>query len=72
MPGFRYCYSIDNITIPSTVINLGEYCLANLHQCQYIDFSNLSAVPTLGAAADITTEINSQVKIFVPTNLFGS
>lgn len=70
MPGFRYCYSIDNITIPSTVINLGEYCLANLHQCQYIDFSNLSAVPTLGVAADITTEINSQVKIFVPTSLF--
>lgn len=70
MPGLRYDYLMEKVIVPTTVTGLGEGCFANLEHCKYLDFSNLSSVPTLASANDIITGYNLQLKLFVPTNLF--
>lgn len=70
VPSLAYDYNIEQVVIPSTVTALGDSCLRDLQHCKYLDFTNLSAVPTLGAATDITNGYNNQIKIFVPDNLF--
>ena len=72
MPGFGYDYAIEKIVIPSTVTQLGESCLRDLQHCKVLDFTNLSVVPSISGAGDITNGYNTNLKIFVPTSLYSS
>lgn len=72
MPGFAYDYAIEKIVIPSTVTQLGESCLRDLQHCKVLDFTNLSVVPSISGAGDITNGYNTNLKIFVPTSLYSS
>lgn len=72
MPNFGYCYNITYLTIPTSVTSISSGALRDLAQCEVLDFHNLTAVPTLSAATDITNGMNTKLKIVVPDDLYST
>lgn len=72
MPDFSYNYVLQELTVPSSVINIYDATLRNMPQLRLLDFRNHTSVPTLGRYTDITNGMNNFVKIVVPDNLYDT
>ena len=65
---FDSCYSLTNIVIPKNVTSLDHYVFQNCYGMAFYDFSQVTAIPTLGTNAFYN--IPSDCKIIVPDVLY--
>lgn len=66
---FRYCYSLQKIIIPKSVLSIGSTVFNSCSALEYIDFSEHEEVPTLDNNNSFTS-IYINCKIIVPDNLY--
>lgn len=64
---FHACSSLTSINIPQSVTNIGNYAFQNCKVLKQVDFSNHTAVPTLGSSVFDGT--SADLQIIVPSNL---
>lgn len=65
---FSSCYSLASIVIPNSVTSIGGYVFYNCYGMAFYDFSQATAIPTLGSSA--LYNIPSDCKIIVPDALY--
>lgn len=64
---FHACSSLTSINIPKSVKSIGNYVFQNCKVLKQVDFSNHTAVPTLGSSVFDGT--SADLQIIVPSNL---
>lgn len=67
---FASCYSLANITIPSSVTSISIYAFNSCYGIAIYDFSQCTAVPTL-SGTNAFTNISSDCIMRIPSALYA-